>query len=1155
MLGMVKMAPADWRYYASQVAVGLEDYYTGAGEAPGQWSGRGAAGLGLAGEVDPVALAALFGQGRHPLSEEPLGVAWNHRRATGLVAGYSLSLSPPKSVSVLWALGGSTVAAQVRQAHDTAVASAVSFLEDHAAFSRMGKAGVFQVDTHGLVIASFVHRTSRAIEPQLHTHLLVSNKARCGDGRWRALDGRELYAHQKPAGNLYQAALRAELTARLGVAWEAVDTNGQADIVGVPTELCRHFSSRRRDIEVAGAIRVASAEARLGRSLTSQERAEAFQVATLATRAAKEAEALATKSLVERWSAQAAGFGWSAEHWLDDTLDRPVGQLELELEPFGDLHIELVHGELVGGLIGDVVTEVVAELAEQRSTWGRADAVRGVARRLPPALVATAEAARAWIEAGADAVVADRQVVALAAPARAEIPAGLCRSDGLPTTKRHGAGRYTTRATLALEAEVVDFAGRGREAAVAVASATAIAGAVADAGLGTDQAVAIARVCGAGEALVCLVGPAGAGKTRSVGAARLAWESSGIAVRGLAVSAVAAGVLSEEAGLTSDTVAKFLVENAKIDPEAKWRLQRGEVVVVDEASMVASADLAALVGYVEAAEAKLVLVGDHRQLGAVGAGGLFRLLVADTNAAELTDARRFVEPWEAAATLRLRRGDVSVVHEYERHGRLAGGSREDMVDAAFATWQRCRERGESVVVLAHDHLTVDALALRARAVRVAAGEVEPGGVAVGHQVAGVGDEVVTTANDRRLVTSRGAWVRNGDRWVVTERRHHGSLVVEHADGRGRVVLPGDYVAERVALSYAVTVHKAQGLTVDRGVVVVDEGASAELIYVAMTRGRLENQACLVLETGDGHGWRRPPTPPEALADVLGRSGAERSATEVLRSELARSEDLAELVPALIEAQRFIDQRAGPDRRDELDELRNQMMSADRAVSAAAERVRQAEQRLERAQAGVEAGRAEVEALRSQGPVRRRLHAEALRQAQHVLRADLDRLAGAAHEAGHCQLGLRAAEGRQAGIVERFRQVTAAVTSQERWMADHPTEVEWMADLSRRVTSRQQDLALAAERNPSPHLLRVLGPPARYGADRELWLASAGALDAYREQWRVEPDDLGRETNLRGAQALAWERARAELGPDPAQTEYQPPRRSLTTPERGMGINF
>lgn len=816
---------------------------------------------------------------------------------------------------------------------------------------------MFQVDTEGLVLATFVHRVSRGVDPQLHTHLLVSNKVRCGDGRWRAVDGRELYAHQKPAGNLYQAALRAELAARLGVEWAPVDINGQADIVGVPEDLCRHFSSRRREIEVAAAVRMADAEARLGRSLTADERAEAYQVATLATRPAKGREAEATETLVERWMADAAAFGRSPEIWLDHAVGRAPAQLGLPL-----------------AATGDMVAEVVAELAEQRSTWGRTDALRLVARRLPPALVASAEEARAWIEAGADAVVADGHVVALAAPARAEVPDALCRRDGLPTTERHGRARYTTRATLALEAEVIELAGRGREAGVAVASQHAIEAAVVSAGLGEDQAAAVRRVCAGGEAVVCLVGPAGAGKTRSVGAARRAWEASGVPVRGLAVSAVAAGVLTEEAGLASDTLAKFLFENAKPVTDRQWRLRAGEAVVLDEASMVATSDLAALVAAVEQAQAKLALVGDHRQLGAVGAGGLFRLLVADTQAAELTDARRFVEPWEAAATLCLRRGDRTVVDEYERHGRLVGGSREEMVEAAFASWRRCREGGESVVVLAHDHGTVDALALRARAVRVAAGEVELGGVAVGTQVAGVGDEVVTTNNDRRLVTSLGAWVRNGDRRVVTQRRRDGSLVVEHADGRGRVVLPGDYVAEHVALSYAVTVHKAQGLTVDRGVVVVDEAASAELVYVGMTRGRLENQACLVLEAGDEHGWRRPPMPAEALADALGRSGAELSATEVLRGELERSEDLALLIPALVEARRLVNRGAGPNRHQELQERLEELLRADNVRNEAAQALQRAEEQLHKAQAAIEASRAELDALGDRaGLFRRRAH--------------------------------------------------------------------------------------------------------------------------------------------------------------------------------------
>ena len=151
-----------------------------------------------------------------------------------VVAGFGLTFSPPKSVSVLWGTGGEELRTTVVAAHERAVVSTLDFLQDHAAFTRRGAGGVFQVDTEGFVAAGFLHRTSRAAEPQLHTHVLVANKVRAEDGRWLSLDGRELYEHQKAAGMLYRAALRAELTASLGVSWTPVDDNGIAEIQGVP---------------------------------------------------------------------------------------------------------------------------------------------------------------------------------------------------------------------------------------------------------------------------------------------------------------------------------------------------------------------------------------------------------------------------------------------------------------------------------------------------------------------------------------------------------------------------------------------------------------------------------------------------------------------------------------------------------------------------------------------------------------------------------------------------------------------------------------------------------------------------------------------------------------------------------------------------------
>src|SRR5438105_1721062 len=272
------MTLGSWEYDDHEVSV--EDYYVSRAPEPGVWVGSGAALLGLSGEVEEGQLARLFDEGRHPVSGAPLGLPYRHDSKRTVVTGFALSFSPPKSVSLVGAFGDAATAAEVGAAHDHAVLAALSFLEHHAAFSRTGRGGVFQVDTEGFVGAAFTHRTSRAGDPQLHSHVLVANKVRCADGRWRSLDGREVFAFQKAAGMLYNATLRVELSARLGVEWQPVDRNGQADIDGVPRELIELFSKRRHDVERRGAHRIAHPEGQLGRSLTDDERAEQSQVAT-----------------------------------------------------------------------------------------------------------------------------------------------------------------------------------------------------------------------------------------------------------------------------------------------------------------------------------------------------------------------------------------------------------------------------------------------------------------------------------------------------------------------------------------------------------------------------------------------------------------------------------------------------------------------------------------------------------------------------------------------------------------------------------------------------------------------------------------------------------------------------------------------------------
>lgn len=190
MEGLDKETLGSWRYDDHDVVQGLENYFAGVGEEPGRWVGRGAAETGFAGEADGGALRLLFDEGRHPATAEALDQPYVHRADRATVTGYALSFSPPKSISLVWAMGDERAAAEVRAAHDDPVAAALSFLEEHAAFARSGQAGVFQADTSGLMAAAFVHRSSRALDPQLHTHVLLANKVRRSDGQWRSLDGR-----------------------------------------------------------------------------------------------------------------------------------------------------------------------------------------------------------------------------------------------------------------------------------------------------------------------------------------------------------------------------------------------------------------------------------------------------------------------------------------------------------------------------------------------------------------------------------------------------------------------------------------------------------------------------------------------------------------------------------------------------------------------------------------------------------------------------------------------------------------------------------------------------------------------------------------------------------------------------------------------------
>ncbi len=244
MLSIGKLGKGQERYYLDKVAEGAEDYYSGEGEVAGEWLGDAAEDLGLSGEVEAAQLEAML-TGRNPVDGEPLlgmrGVA-----ANGSVPGFDLTFSAPKSVSLLWGLGGPVAALEVKAAHREAVGAALDYMQREACWTRRGAGGSQFVKGNGYLAAGYVHRSSRNGDPQLHTHVLVANATKA-EGKWTRLYHPAIYDHAKTASYIYEAHLRHELTRRLEVEWQPT-RKGIAEIEGFADEHLRAFSTRRAEI-------------------------------------------------------------------------------------------------------------------------------------------------------------------------------------------------------------------------------------------------------------------------------------------------------------------------------------------------------------------------------------------------------------------------------------------------------------------------------------------------------------------------------------------------------------------------------------------------------------------------------------------------------------------------------------------------------------------------------------------------------------------------------------------------------------------------------------------------------------------------------------------------------------------------------------------
>ena len=867
----------------------LTRYYAETGTPPGRWMGSGVRDLRLheGDEVTERQLELLIGHGRHPVTEAQLGRAYpaydkgSKRKA---VAGFDFTFSIPKSASVLWAVADAGTQAIIADAHHAAVKEMVDFMEREIAASRSGasmsKGAVAQVEVTGLIAAAFDHYDSRASDPHLHTHVVISNKVRTVyDGKWRSLDSRPLHSWTVALSELHQAVFADHLTRALGVTWESRergrDRNPDWAVASVPQSLVKLFSGRSADIDVAADRLIEEYVVQHGRRPGRGTINKIRNRASLATRPAKQVHSLA--DLTESWRIRAtAALGRDASDWVNELVKNPQQRL-------------LRADVLPLNVITDVAQTVLSVVGEKRSTWRRANLYAEAARQTMGWRFATTTDREAITGMVVDA--AEQTSLRLTPPELAIVPAVFARPDGTSVFRPKHSVVYSSEQILAAEDRLLERAEIRTAPTVDVKHVDEVAAQQRKGQrLSAEQIQALATIATDGRQLDLLVGPAGAGKTTAMRALHTAWtrQHGKGSVVGLAPSAAAAQVLAADLGIACENTAKWLYEH----DHGGATFTKVQLVIVDEATLAGTLTLDQLSAHAAKVGAKVLLVGDWAQLQSVEAGGAFAMLVdARDDVPELVDIHRFTHEWERAASLDLRHGHPEAVDAYLSRDRVCEGVHEDVLDAAYASWHADIEAGKASVLIADSTSAVNDLNARARADRVRLGEVDECrsvGLVEGTH-ASVGDLVITRRNDRRLRTLRSGWVRNGDRWTVADVRTDGSLVVRRQGRKfgAAIVLPATYAAKHVDLGYAVTAHRAQGITVDTAHVVASETTTRENLYVAMTRGRESNIAYIALDSVDEAHGQAPgedATSKDVMLKILANTGAGLSAHQTIKTE-------------------------------------------------------------------------------------------------------------------------------------------------------------------------------------------------------------------------------------------------------------------------------
>jgi conjugative relaxase-like TrwC/TraI family protein len=882
VVGVTKIQPG---YWLAAVAEGGDDYYTKPGEAPGEWVGELTGQLDhLIGQVDPEGYTAILEgtdpNGGHQLLERPqtryrLRPDGTEKRIEP-VLGFDVRFSAPKSVSIVYALGDETTRERVIAIVNDAVRQGLAHMEHEACFVQRGKGGERIERGQGFIGMAFRHRMSRAGDPALHIHVVVSNLTRAvSDGKWLSIaspQGRNpLWFHAKSAGVVFQAALRAGFVREFGVDFEAVK-NGYADIAGFERDVIDALSTRSK--EIAGWLEQHGLDS-----------PEAAQVAAYRTREKKD-YGVDEDERREEWITTAEPFGVSPES---------VAELVASGSPRAPRQVTEAD-----------LDRALAHLEATQSHFDRRALLWALCDQLPegadlPELVAAV-----------DVVLASDRIVCLHES-----------SDPIVDDT------YTTPRIKRLEERLIEAARSGANAGAATADLALVAHVLdRHSYLGDDQRAMVVRLTTGGDRIVPVAALPGTGKTTALGAAREIFEAAGFPVVGCATARTASAEL-RDAGIVNATSIRALLRRAdRLRAQGIAPLARGTVIFADEATMIPTPDLDELRILTVECGGKLVPVGDERQIGAIGPGGVFANLTRSVEPPRLTTIRRQHRPEDRQLVQLVHEGHGSEALDLLRTQDriIVGDDLPATLDGMLTDWHRDYATGADVAMIARRNRDVDYLNDQARELRRAEDQLGTAEVIVGERAFAAGDRVQTRINREG--------VANRERWdVIGVDPGVRSIALRRVGGDERAVTLGpDYLDRRrdadngpaLEYAYALTKFGAQGKTLDRAYPLLDGESSLEQELVALSRGRdvayVYAVASSELTDADlGPGRRELSDPLHDIRNAIEAAGNEFPAAEVKARRLINSLEPEELAARRAELQAAA-RAADPliSRRDRLD---------------------------------------------------------------------------------------------------------------------------------------------------------------------------------------------------------------------------------------------